>query len=341
MKWYSFFLIPFALLYGVVVWCRNFLFKIKLKPTYRSPKKVISVGNLSVGGTGKTPFVAYLAKWLNTDEDVAILSRGYGRDTKGYVLANSNSSANSIGDEPLLYSKRFGKNVVVAVAEKRKVGLENLEKSFPKVSTVILDDAYQHLHVDRDVNILLTDYSKLYSSDFVLPAGRLREFKCGKNRADILIVTKCPDEISIEEKERVKGRLKFKNREQVYFSSIKYGEIKGFNGEEFQLPEKVLLVTGIANPKPLEDKLTAGFDVKTIQFPDHHNFSLADVKKIHEIFDTFVSRGGVIITTEKDYMRLCQNNFKNELKNYPWFYQTIDVTIDRELELKNYIKKIC
>lgn len=341
MKWYGYFLIPFALIYGGIVWLRNFLFRIKVKPSYKSTNKVISVGNLSVGGTGKTPFVAYLADWLKKEKQVAILSRGYGRTTKGYVLANHNSSAESIGDEPLLYSKRFQKEVVVAVAEKRKLGLQNIEKNHKEVNTVILDDAYQHLHVQRDVNILLTDYNNLYSSDFVLPAGRLREFKIGKKRGDALVVTKCPVNISLEEKEKVKSKLKFHKAEQVYFSSIQYGEIKGFKNEEFELPKKVLLVTGIANPKPLEDKLSKGFDVKLVQFPDHHNFTHADVAKIHGIFDIFASRGDAIITTEKDYMRLCQSSFQKELKNYPWFYQTIDVSIDREEELKRYILKLC
>lgn len=333
-------LFPFGILYGCVTAFRNWLFDRGLKESYIIPGKSICIGNLSVGGTGKTPHVAYLTQLLQSEFSIQILSRGYGRTSRGFLEVHPNSNAQDVGDEPLFYATHFPK-VRVAVCESRKVGIENL-RSIEIPDVLLLDDAFQHRAVKAGMNILLTQFDHPYFSDFMLPAGNLREWKSGKSRADIVIVTKCPSTLSTETKESYMKRLKF-DPKSVYFSSIVYGEMIPFHTNESSI-KSVLLVTGIANPAHLKTHLEKNYAVEMMQFPDHHDFTLEDIQKIHKKFDTFASKNKVIVTTEKDFMRLKKNEFNTLIQQKPWFYQSISVQIDRESEfnerIQNYVRTV-
>lgn len=341
MKKLRLLLLPFGLLYGIVTAIRNLLFDWGIKPVYEIPVKSICVGNLSVGGTGKTPHVAYLAALLQADYKVQILSRGYGRKTRGFILLDEHATSETVGDEPLFYHKSFP-NVKVAVCESRKEGIEQL-LAIEKPDVILLDDAFQHRAVKAGMNILLTDYSQPYYSDWMLPAGNLREWTSGRKRADLVIVTKCPENLPEAQKASMRKQLDFPV-DKIFFSKIEYGALLSFYGAPSQDFRNVLLVTGIANPLPLENYLKERFKVELMKFPDHHAFTLEDIQKIHKKFDTFASENKAIVTTEKDFMRLCDPGFRNEIAKNPWFYQQITVGTDRKNELEtvinNYVRAI-
>ncbi len=328
-------LLPFAWIYGGIAAFRNLMFDLQIKQSFSIPKKSICVGNLSVGGTGKTPHVAYLADLLKDSNKITLLSRGYGRLTKGFILGSKSSTGSEIGDEPKLYVSRFNPEVNVVVCEKRVEGVHQIQKIFPENNLIILDDAFQHRAVKAGLNILLTDYSAPYYRDHVLPAGNLREWKTGRIRADLIIITKCPLNLSADEKSKVIQNLKF-DSDKIFFSHIKYGDLISF-GKPINLNFKnILLVTGIANSEPLLVELKRKFRVESISFSDHHNFTLQDIERIHQKFDTFASDSKAIITTEKDFMRLSEMMESTEIKNYPWLYQAIEVELDR----KNIFNKL-
>lgn len=333
---------PFSLIYGSITFLRNKCYDLGIFEVYRIPKKSICVGNLNVGGTGKTPHVAHLTAYLSTQFETAILSRGYGRKTEGFILVNQNSTLEDVGDEPLLYANQFGDEVHVAVCEKRKVGVQELIKLFPNNELIILDDAFQHRAVKAGFSILLTDYSAPFSNDIVLPAGNLREWRSGKKRANCIIVTKCPESLTEAEKHSFANQLKV-DREKLFFSSIVYGEMKPL-AKEIEDPKNVLLVTGIANPTPLIRFIQNKYTIEHLQFKDHHAFSAEEINAIHQKFDTFASDDKIILTTEKDFMRLKEFSAKLKLIDYPWYYQQISVKIDREEKLRtlisNYVNTI-
>lgn len=331
-------LFPFGFLYGVITAIRNLLFDYGLKAVFKIPGKSICVGNLSVGGTGKTPHIAYLADLLENEFKVQILSRGYGRQTKGFFLLDENSTSKTVGDEPLFYFQNFKKSTV-AVCESRKEGIQTLQ-TLEKSDVILLDDAFQHRAVKAGLNILLTDYNSPYYSDLMLPAGNLREWQRGRKRADLVLVSKSPTLISRQEKEEITRKLKF-NPENVFFTHIIYADLKPFgksivwNKHEFK---SIILVTGIANPEPLVRHLSQDHHLELISFPDHHDFTLEDIQKIHKKFDTFADEKKVIVTTEKDFVRLNDSIFATEIQRYPWFYQQISVKIDREQTFNNKIQ---
>lgn len=337
MQFLRYLLWPFSVVYGCVSYVRNLCYDFGLFKVYEIPKKSICVGNLSTGGTGKTPHVAFIANHFQERTETSILSRGYGRDTKGFILLSNTSTANEVGDEPLFYHTFFNHKVHVAVCESRKVGIEKLNQLFPSNQLILLDDAFQHRAVKAGMNILLTDFNALYSSDFMLPTGNLREWKTGRKRADIVIVTKCPEKLMDDEKKSIKVQLRFPV-DKVYFSHIKYADLKSF-GKENSSPQQVLLVTGIANPNPLLVHLKRNFEVHHINFNDHHAFSLKDIDEIHRKFDTFANNNSIIVTTEKDYMRLKDVASAWKINEYPWYYQPITVEIDREEEFKTIINQ--
>ncbi len=329
MRQFRLLLLPFAWIYGTITAVRNLLFDCGFFKSYPIPGKSICVGNLSVGGTGKTPHVAYLAKLLKDSTKTTLLSRGYGRKTQGFILANSNSTGSEIGDEPKIYVSRFYPEVHVVVCEKRAVGVQKIQELFPENQLIILDDAFQHRAVQAGLNILLTDFSDLYSDDHVLPAGNLREWKSGRKRADLLIVTKCPKNLSEIEKKKIADKLTF-NSEKTFFSTIQYGNLIPFGKPVDFNFKNVLLVTGIANYTPLLNELKKKYQVESISFSDHHDFSLEDIERIHQKFDTFATESKAIITTEKDFMRLSDKLNSSKLQDYPWLYQEIEVEIDRK-----------
>jgi tetraacyldisaccharide 4'-kinase len=334
-------LLPFSWVYGLITFLRNKCFDFGILKSWRIPVKSICVGNLSTGGTGKTPHVAYLAEKLSTDKKVAILSRGYGRKTNGFVLVEDRHTASEVGDEPLLYRKKFGQNVTVAVCENRKTGVKELLKQHPDLEVILLDDAFQHRKVSAGLNILLTPYDKPFHKDFILPAGNLREGSYAKKRADLLIVTKCPQH-SMEDNKKLRDSLKF-NEENIHFSEISYQKPVPFGEAKVDF-KKVVLVTGIADPKPLVKHLETNLEVTLLSFGDHHEFTLKDIQKIHGKFDTFAREDAIILTTEKDFMRLNDRCAVWKLNDYPWYYLPISVKIRNEEQflksIRSYVDSI-
>lgn len=336
-------LLPFGWIYGLITGLRNSLFNQGILKTYQIPKKSITIGNLSTGGTGKTPHVDFLINhFIEQGKKVSSLSRGYGRKTNGTLLASSNSDASEIGDEPLFYKNKYEEQINVVVAEKRKEGVELINNQFPKNEIIILDDAFQHRAVKAGFNVLLTDYNHLFTDDFLLPAGNLREWKSGVKRADTVVITKCPEDITINEQNRIRNKIAFSN-EKIFFSHIKYDQLKSIDNKDLNDVKSILLVTGIANPTPLISYLKRFYTVEHIKFKDHHEFTEDDIKNIHKKFDTFAKQNKVIITTEKDMMRL--KGFDSIHSNdYPWFYQPITIEIIEQNRfnklIDNYVNEI-
>jgi tetraacyldisaccharide 4'-kinase len=306
-------LFPFAILYGFITSIRNFLFDKGILKSYSFGVPVIAVGNLSVGGTGKTPQIEYLIRLLSPKYKVATLSRGYKRQSTGFILANSNTNAEILGDEPFQFYTKF-KNIQVAVDADRKNGIDQLlsqsetrgiaEQSEAKPEIILLDDAFQHRKVKAGFYILLTSYGDLYSDDFMLPMGNLRESCSGAKRANVIIVTKCPATLSLDEKAKIKRFLlndKIENQ-QLYFSYIDYDEFiysedKSIKVTEIKNVDKLLLA-GIAKPNPFFAYLQKENDEKLI-FQDHHHFTEKDINEIK-----YKLQNKIIITTEKDFVRL-------------------------------------
>ena len=307
-KW----LYPVSWIYGAVVMLRNKLFDWGILRSKSFDVPVISVGNLAVGGTGKTPHTEYLIKLLHKKYKVAVLSRGYKRHTKGYVLAGPESTARTIGDEPFQMHTKFP-SVTFAVDENRCHGIEQLlEEKNPPVGVVLLDDAFQHRYVKPGLSILLTDYHRLFCDDTLLPAGRLREPVGGKNRAQIVIVTKCPQDIKPIDYNIIAKRLHLYPYQQLFFSSFRYGDLQSvFDSSAGKLSlhsltdTSVLLVTGIASPAPILERLEGCTkQIDLLSFGDHHDFSNRDMQQIKERFKKLQGEQRLIITTEKDATRL-------------------------------------
>jgi len=336
-------LLPIGWLYGAVTSIRNSLYTKGVLSSFTIPKKSIVVGNLSTGGTGKTPLVDYILNhFTESNIKTSVLSRGYGRKTNGVIIGNSDSTSEQIGDEPLLYQLHHGKNINVVVAEKRKLGVELIQKEFPENELIVLDDAFQHRAVKAGLSVLVTQFNQLYCDDFILPAGNLREFKGGAKRSDVLIISKCPTDLSDKSKQEIIGRLNYPGK-HIFFSKINYGELVPFKTDNKTNPKNILLITGIGNPKPLIDHLSRFSKVEHIEFKDHHDFTSSDIELIHEKFGTFASRDKIIVTTEKDFMRLMKFNEVFD-DSYPWFYQPIKIEIDQQQTfnklLDEYVGKI-
>jgi len=281
---------------------------------------LICVGNLSVGGTGKSPMVEYLVGLLKDRFKVATLSRGYKRKTRGYALANPDTSALEIGDEPMQFHLKFP-DVPVAVGEKRVEAVPQLLHDRPDTQAIILDDAFQHRSVTAGLNILLTDHANLFTRDFYLPTGDLRDLKSGYKRAQIIIVTKCPPDLSVAEKEKIIREIRPQEGQSVYFSFIEYGEtyhLKANRSSGLSDKKEVLLVTGIANPRPLKKLLEEQSKVYyMMQYPDHHIFTVDDLKDIRKRFDEMETTNKMILTTEKDAVRLVK--FSDDITDLPLY----------------------
>jgi tetraacyldisaccharide 4'-kinase len=332
---------PFSVIYGLIIRMRNQLYDKKIFRSAKFDFPLICVGNLAVGGTGKTPMVEYLVSILEKKYKTATLSRGYKRKTKGFLIASEKSSACEIGDEPMQIHKKFPE-ITVAVAEERVIGIPQLLFSKPETEVIILDDAFQHREVAAGLNILLTDYYNLYSKDFLLPAGNLRDNKKSSERADIIIVTKCKSNLSEAEKISVINELNPKTDQQIFFTTIKYEKLYHvFSGDIYNLEESrtdVLLVCGIANPKTIEAELQSkSASLKMLRFKDHHIYDSLDVKKIKAEFSKIDSSKKIVITTEKDVARL--SAFENELKNLPVFVLRMShqFLFDEEKKFENLI----
>jgi len=324
-------------LYYIITIIRNLFFDWGIITSQKLQEPSICIGNLSVGGSGKTPMTIYLSNLLKNDFQVQILSRGYGRKTSGYKEVTLDSTSEDVGDEPLLYKKRFKSELTVAVAEKRSLGANELLKIQIKNSILLLDDAFQHRSVNAGFSILLTPFQQIFSSDFLLPVGNLREARCGAKRADCIVITKCPESIEAAHKNRIIECMQ-KYSKSIFFSAIEYGELISFGAKRTSF-ETVLLVCGIAQPETLIIELRKKYKVEVLLFADHHNFDSSDIKGIHQKFNTFVGEGAAILTTEKDYVRLQTKLTADELETYPWYYLPIELKIENEDEFNFLIKK--
>lgn len=305
-------LFPFAIVYGFITLLRNFLYDKGILKSYAFDIPIIAVGNLNVGGTGKTPQIEYLIRLLSAKYRVATLSRGYKRKSKGFVLANETSNAEILGDEPFQYYSKF-QTIQVAVDADRKNGIEQLLDQPLAPQIILLDDAFQHRKVKAGFYILLTSYDELFCNDFILPTGNLRESRSGAKRANVIIVTKCPSSITVTEQEKIKRTINLEV--PIFFSYVSYDDAI-YNDTDKLLVSKIkseskVLLAGIAKPKPFFEFLLSDTD-EVMTFPDHHHFNEKDVYAIKN-----KANNKIIITTEKDFVRLNAKVLKKQLFYLP------------------------
>ena len=328
-------LLPFAIIYNVVMWLRNLMFEWKILPSKKFPVPVICVGNISVGGTGKTPFTEYLISLLNEQYRVAMLSRGYKRKTKGFLIAKKDCTASEVGDEACQIKQKFP-DIIVAVDGNRRRGISRLlelsGKERPNV--ILLDDAMQHRYVLPSLTIMLTDYTNMYYEDYILPVGDLRESVRSAYRADIIVVTKCKGIIKPIDLRIIEKNMMLMANQRLYFSETKYHKLEALfpspespacSLDKLNDDESILLVMGIANPQPLIDKIKSySQKIHTCVFTDHHDFTEQDIDRIDSVFRTLASPCR-IICTEKDAMRLKALHFLPEKWKPVLYYLPISI----------------
>jgi len=312
-------LFPFSIIYDLITRARNHLYNVGHKSSFRFDVPVISIGNLNAGGSGKTPMTEYIIRLLSPNHKLATLSRGYGRRSKGFRIANKKDNATTIGDEPYQMFLKFGNNVVVTVGEDRAFAIPNILQESDDFGAILLDDAFQHRAVNPDFSILLTEYSRPFTRDYILPAGNLRESRKGASRADVIVVTKCPSG-KIDTDTLTSDIREYAGNKPVFFTTLRYGNLISFGS--LSLPSgKVILVTGIANPDPLWDYLRTRYEIiKHFRFADHHSFTEADINDIH--YDAQQLSDVCIVTTEKDMARL---RSIPSVVAHAWFYIPIEV----------------
>ncbi len=317
---------PLSLLYNFITALRNGLYHLGILKSFRSGTPTVCVGNLSTGGTGKSPHIEWLIAKLKPEMNLGVLSRGYRRKTKGYYLATLDSTASEIGDEPMQFKQKHP-TVHVAVDENRVNGIQKLIQKH-KPDLILLDDAYQHRRVESGFKVLLTEYQKPFFKDYVLAAGNLRENRMGASRSDIVIVTKCPEDISDTEKKYFQKKIKFYTSSPVLFSHVNYESLKSLWSDEKALANysHVIALTGIAKPDLFVSRVKEIADsVQHHRFPDHYSFKESDMMQLKSSFENIDSTTKAIITTEKDAMRL--KVFKEELKDLPIFYWPITISM--------------
>lgn len=340
MKWYKWILFPISLVYWIITSIRNIFFEIGIFKENKFKIPIIGVGNITVGGTGKTPHSQYISKLLQKKFKIAILSKGYGRKTKEFKYVNINSNYNEVGDEPLQMKKNLPKEIV-AVDHKRVNGLNKIMKEHPSVNCIILDDAFQHRSVKIGFNILLCDYNNPIYKDYMMPVGLLRESKKGIKRADCVVISKCPENLTLEESNRIKKKLKF--TKEVFFSKVVYDKIVSLNGNKTikkSSIKKVLLVTGIANSSPIIEYLEKlNIQIKHIKYKDHFHYQKKDINKIIDIYKREISEI-IILTTEKDAQKM---KVFEELSKFPVYYLKVSIDFIRnkdkfEEKILKYVK---
>ncbi|MCS4433556.1 tetraacyldisaccharide 4'-kinase [Aquiflexum gelatinilyticum] len=338
MRWYEPFLYPFSLLYDGITRYRNDMFDTQKKKSTEFLIPTVVVGNLNLGGSGKTPMVEFLIEYLRDKYRLATLSRGYGRKTKGFLLAEPKLGPTDIGDEPFQIYSKFGKDVTVAVGEERVLAIPQIIFHRPKTELILLDDAFQHRYVKADFNILLTTFQNPFFKDKVLPLGTLRENAKGAKRADIIIVTKCPASLSGTEKSFFEAGIRKYSEAPVLFAGIKYGNPEPLFHTGAKTKKKVILVSGIANDSLFKEAAGKKFEVvETITFADHHRYTLADVLRILEM----VKNNGeaMVLTTEKDAVKLKDASFHEYLVEIPIFALPIKVDL-KESDSQYLIERI-
>ncbi len=323
-------LLPFSWIYALITAIRNSLFDFGIIKSREYDLPLISVGNITVGGTGKTPLTEYIIRLLLPIKRCALLSRGYGRKSKGVRIAGTKENSTTIGDEPRQMQQKF-EDLIVAVAERRRAGIEALLEQSPRPELIIMDDAYQHRYVSAGLSILVADYFRPLWKDRCLPAGNLRESFGGKKRADIIVVNKCPADLSESEANEITKSMSPNDNQHVFFTTIHYGEPQSFNrgesknisfGKEIQKRATSLVaLAGIGNPLPFFKAAEEfGLPVISLSYPDHHSFNLRDIKKISTVGHIQGQCSPLILTTEKDAVRLASvSALPEEFKNRLWY----------------------
>lgn len=331
---------PFSILYGLITSLRNYLYDVTFLKSTHFKTPTIVVGNLSVGGTGKTPQIEYLIDLLKDGHKIAVLSRGYKRKSKGFLIADDKVTAEMLGDEPFQIHLKYPE-IIVCVDADRTNGINHLEQMENPPEIILLDDAFQHRKVRGGFNIVLTTYAHLYVNDMMLPTGNLREKALGANRAQAIIVTKCPADLSENEQTEIIKKLHPKEYQQVFFTTITYDmQLQGestLNLSELSDFE-IILVTGIANPKPFTEYLNSKMlNFKHLEYSDHHYFNLNDIAEINSAYNSLSSKNKIILTTEKDYVRIF-----GKLKNLHYIsIKTTFITHKNEFDnlIKNYVEQ--
>jgi tetraacyldisaccharide 4'-kinase len=331
---------PFSILYGLITSTRNYLYDVAILKSEHFKTSTIVVGNLSVGGTGKTPQIEYLIDLLKNDYKIAVLSRGYKRKSKGFIVADENVSAEIIGDEPFQIHIKYPE-VIVCVDADRTKGIKQLEQMENSPQVILLDDALQHRKVQGGFNMVLTTYANLYVNDTMLPTGNLREKASGANRAQVIIVTKCPKDISEKERAAITKKLHANAHQQVFFTTISYDtQLKGKTTLDLSdlADFEILLLTGIANPVSLTEYLKSkNLNFKHLKYPDHHHFNINDIGEINSAYNSLTAKNKIILTTEKDYVRIF-----GKLKNLHYIsIKTMFITHKNEFDnlIKNYVEQ--
>ncbi|MDE6772692.1 MAG: tetraacyldisaccharide 4'-kinase [Muribaculaceae bacterium] len=343
-------LTPLSWIYGAVTGIRNWLFDSRILKEEEYDIPIIGVGNITVGGTGKTPHVEYIVSNLAADYKIAVLSRGYKRKTSGFVLANSNITPDLIGDEPFQIYRKFGMKVQVAVCENRRKGIQELLRLFPELGLIVLDDSFQHRWVKPKVSVLLTDYSRPFYRDRLLPLGRLRESPSQVNRADMVVVTKCPDDLMPINFRITSKDLDLMKYQKLFFTRYEYGALEPVFPENAPYSaslgmlgagDAVLLLTGIAHPRYFVRHFrNYPFKVKVDHYSDHHDFSRSDIDSINERFRSLPGSRKIIVTTEKDAMRLMHNPyFPESLKPFT-FYLPVTVRLINGIDETDLIQEL-
>ena len=335
-------LLPIALLYHIVLSIRHKLYDWHILKSKRFEKPVICVGNLNLGGTGKTPHTEYLIRLLKNDYRVATLSRGYGRRTKGFKLAETSSTYNDLGDEPLLYFKKYP-GIQVAVDEDRVDGVTHLlwEQG---VNVVLLDDAFQHRSISAGLNILLTEYQRLYMDDYLFPAGTLRDVRSAAKRADIIVISKAPKDLSEQEKQQITDKLNTSKNQKVFFSYLEHAALQPLNeaAKAFS-PEEAngaFAFCGIGNPKPFVEELKKRYHtVDFLPFGDHHDYKEKDMKAVLDWFEKLDGEKKIIVTTEKDAARLTNSPYLCQFERTPLYDLPVMVRFHEEEKFNEEILK--
>jgi tetraacyldisaccharide 4'-kinase len=324
-------LFPFACIYGLVTNIRNRMYDLGLKPSVKFDTPVISVGNLTVGGTGKTPMIEHLIRLLNARFKVATLSRGYGRKTRGIRIGNDEDDAETLGDEPLQLYLKFGSQITVAVGEERALAIPTILQTRPETQIILMDDAFQHRQVKPLFSILLTDYHRPFYNDFILPAGRLREGRSGANRADVIVVTKCPQDVSSDQMMQIQKSITAYGEKPVFFTRIRYGQPVAFPRLTKPLSRNVALVTAIANSKPLHAYISGNFNmVKHFEYEDHHSYTEKDIYSWLSYARNHQDLS--FITTEKDKVKIDKPCYQKLLTGMSFFYLPIAIDFEKNGE---------
>lgn len=325
------FLFPFAIIYNLITRLRNVLYDRGYKPAAKFDLPIISVGNLTAGGTGKTPLIEHLVRLLSGSYKVVTLSRGYGRKTKGFKIAGDADTALTIGDEPLQFYKKFSDLIKITVGEERALAVPFILDAFPDTDAILLDDAFQHRSIVPSLNILLTDYNRPFYDDYLIPTGYLRESRSGAKRADVVLVTKCPPELMEEEMIEIEKQIRRYVLKPVFFAGIRYGGARAFGTHSQELKNRVILVTGIANATPFRNFIQHNYSlVQHVHYNDHHPYTSKDMLYLKQLMKE--NEDVSVVVTEKDMVKLNDPVLKQFIEGIPLFYIPIETSFIRNGE---------